>query len=156
MQISKRYYLTDVDQNSHRSSLGKDNKVKVVVDGLRLEAQLEMANERTLLWLTEDCPFEEALHIYLLDKGGAILDAIEAGSAYSPGILKLGAMGENWVSFKFYLNEKQYKLEISTHPRLRWLLQLGWRFKKLLRAHYLTVREAPTLDEDMTPLLGPR
>ena len=59
------------------------------VAGRLLEAQFPIASENaTVLLVTEDTPYEEALHIHLVNDAGAVLETITVGAPYTPGILK--------------------------------------------------------------------
>lgn len=60
----------------------------VVVPGSVLEAQLELQNGWVLILTTENSPYDEALHLTLLDKNFDVLDQVELSEDMTPGIVK--------------------------------------------------------------------
>jgi hypothetical protein len=114
----------------------------VTVDGLLLEAELELDDGGALLWLTDDSPYEEGLHVYLLDSGGELEDALEAGAHFTPGVLKILRSGEDWVEFRFFPGDSIHRLELMRRATFRLRLPAGWRYKRLLRKHRLRVQVA--------------
>jgi hypothetical protein len=93
-----------------------DSPTSLMVEGSTLEAQYE-TSKGFLLMLTEDCPYEEALHIYLVDHGNSILDEIHMGQAYVSGILgDLDPIAPDQLQFSFFGNDL-WKLRILESPR---------------------------------------
>ena len=93
-----------------------------VVPGAYLEAAVQWG-ECHLLFLTNDCPFEETLNIYLFDKQWRLLDSAEMFYIYSTGSfsdLKLTA--PNRAQFRFF-GDTDWELEIFDAPQFRfpWL-----------------------------------
>ena len=113
-----------------------------VVDGEVIEAQHELADGAALVWLTDDSPYDEGLHIYLVSAEGKIQDAVEAGSTFSPGILGIRESGGDWVEFDFFRNDQVYRLEVAAKPRFHLLLPPGWKYKTILARHRLSVTVA--------------
>lgn len=142
--------------DSHRK---KDKKMlvskqgtplSVDVDGLMIEAQFELEDGRFLVWLTEDCPYDEMLYIYLIDPGGAILDSVEAGAILGlgpAGILHILETGENWVEFDFFSKKLVCRLEVSSESKMFRRLPEYWRYKKRLKRHHIVIQE--TQQEDV-------
>ncbi len=119
-----------------------DQPTGIPLDGRRIEAQFELDSGEYLLWLTDDSPYDEGLHIYLLDDTGPPIDAIEAGADFTAGIPRIQATGRDWVLFEFFTNGVSYRLDILERPVFRWRLPPGWRYKRKLRRHRLIVTEA--------------
>jgi hypothetical protein len=75
-----------------RSELVVDgNASGVWVDGVRLEAQFDLEDGTAgagLILTTDDTPFEEYLHIYLLAGNGHVVEKIDRGNMYTPGIVE--------------------------------------------------------------------
>ena len=111
------------------------------VEGTVLETQFELEDGCVLIWCTDDSPYDEGLHVYLVDENDSVLDALEAGADFTPGILKIAKTGEDWVEFEFFSNDSIYRLEITKEPGLRVLLPAGWKYKKFLGLHRLMVYE---------------
>jgi hypothetical protein len=64
---------------------GSDKTVEV--RGSVLEAQLELKNGWALILTTENSPYDEALHVTLLDKNLEVLDQVELSEDMTPGIV---------------------------------------------------------------------
>jgi hypothetical protein len=114
--------------------------VPAAVESEILEAEQELEDGRQLVWLTEASPYEEGLHVYLLSAAGEILDEIEAGADFAPGILRIEALGSSSVHFTFFKNDVRYRLDVAPRPKLFRPLPTGWRYKRRFRRHFLVVR----------------
>jgi hypothetical protein len=142
MRPVTRYSLRSSDGEEGRVGLSRDGQpLPATVDGSVLDAQLELGDGTALVWLTDDSPFDEGLHVYLVAPNGTVEDALEAGADFTAGILELRSMGDDWVEFRFFKNDTVYRLEVNRTPELRLRLPAGWRYKERLRAHRLSVRE---------------
>ncbi len=140
------YVLADSYRKKQKKHLLTRNgeKISVEVDGVLIEAQFELSDGRHLVWLTEDCPYDEMLHVYLIRSDGIIEDSIEAGNKFGlgpSGILNISNFGENWVEFDFFSKDKICRLEIMSKPRFFKLLPECWRYKNYLKRHQLIIRE---------------
>lgn len=97
--------------------------LEIVVAGAVLEAQFARGHE-FLLFVTDDCPYEEVLHLYLLDASMAVVDQVDLGAPYAPGILRdLEGVGPECVEFSFIGTERwrvrvkgQHRIEVSRRP----------------------------------------
>ncbi len=104
------------------------------IQGSELEAQYAI-DDRFLILTTENCPYEEALHIHLLDRQFEILDYLELAQVYSPGILgKIHVSAENCLEFTFF-GQERWRLTVLRSPKpgfFRWTRRVtrfpGWRF----------------------------
>ncbi len=119
------------------------DRTPVRLPGAVLEAQFETTHGPLLL-MTEDCPYEEALHLVLLDPSLRILDRIEISQPYTPGVVKdIEAQGDDALELSF-LGDARWRVEV--HPpvrRWRWpspvapaVRRRGWPF----RTRWLEVR----------------
>lgn len=94
--------------------LFQNRETGIVIDGIVLEKQFSFEN-KYLLFLTEDCPFEEGLHIYLLDHELQILDGVELGGAYASAILNDVKIENNSiVSFAFF-GQDRWRLQVASN-----------------------------------------
>ena len=83
----------------------------VVVSGSILEAQFEI-DDGYILFLSEDRPFEERLHIYLLDESLGILDHVTIFQIYTLGIFGDAAIGsDRSISFTFFSKDDRFVVE---------------------------------------------
>jgi hypothetical protein len=140
MKAIDRYSLAPPGTKARRAMLERRGGTRAVeVDGTVLEAQFELDDGSTLVWLTDDSPYDEGLHVYLLDPEDALQDAVEAGADFAAGILKLLETGTSWVEFQFFLNAATYRLDVFAKARLRFRLPAGWKYKALLKAHRLAI-----------------
>jgi hypothetical protein len=127
--------------NQHSILVRDGEALGLEMEGAVIEAQFELEDGCALIWFTDDSPYDEGLHVYLVDENDTISDALEAGADFTPGILKIAKTGKNWVEFEFFSNDSIYRLEVTESARPRVLLPSGWKYKKLFRLYRLTVHE---------------
>jgi hypothetical protein len=85
------------------------------VDGVTLEHQVQLP-AGYLLFLTEDRPYEERLHIYLLDRDRQVIDGLELAAPYAAGILShVTSEGDDAVSFSFF-GDDRWRVEVNDTP----------------------------------------
>src|SRR5262245_18137679 len=74
----------------------------LVLDGHHLESQLRTRAGHALLFVTDDCPYEEQLHIFLLSDALEVLDSLTLGRMYQPGVLRdLSLTDRDQLGFAF-------------------------------------------------------
>ncbi len=85
--------------------------------GALLEAQFA-TGARYVLFVSEDVPFEEALHILLVDSDLSVLDSIELSADYTPGIFgNVVIAGPDIIEFSFFDRDEKWRLKIVDTPR---------------------------------------
>lgn len=130
MQPTNRYAVAEVKQAGEKARLLCDGKpIESTVDGRILEAQFELEDGCALLFLSDDSPYDEGLHVYLLSARGEILDCAEASAPFTPGLFRLEGVGKDWVQFRFYPNEISYRLRLLSGSWFRKPAPRGWRYK---------------------------
>ena len=88
------------------------------VDGAVLEAAVSVG-DRSLLFVTDDIPYEEALYVTLYDKDWAVLDAATLGAAYSTGSFRnLVLEPPTRLRFRF-IGGADWTLDLLDQPALR-------------------------------------
>lgn len=93
-------------------------KVHGNIDGVILEDCYQY-NDRYLLFLTEDIPYEDALNIYYLDHDLNVLDMACLGHAYTTGNFREQVVvADNIISFHFFCNTKWF-LTLLTDSKKR-------------------------------------
>jgi hypothetical protein len=117
------------------------------IHAARLEAQFHVQPNLFLLFFTDDSPYEEELQILLLDTHFQLLDGLELGQPYTPGMLSgLDAQGEQRLLFDFFADTR---LLLSVHPEgvfhmIRRLPSFARPLKgRFFSRHYLTLQETP-------------
>lgn len=87
--------------------------------GAVLEAAFRTAAGGWLLFLTDDVPHEEALHIHLLEAGGALLDSATLSWPYATGSFELLALeAPHSVRFRFF-GDTDWTVQVLPAPALR-------------------------------------
>ncbi len=90
------------DQTAYSELMMAGAPTGKVLDGVILEAALTWG-PYLLLFVTDDVPYEEILHIYLLDKDLNTQDTAWLGAMYCTGVFSdLDAAGANTVRFRFF------------------------------------------------------
>ncbi|WP_077343164.1 hypothetical protein [Pseudocolwellia agarivorans] len=90
--------------------LGNTNTGKNI-DGCYLELCIK-TGYNYLIFMTDDIPNEDMLHIHFLNESLDILDSATIGSMYSTGTFRdYNIQGENTVTF-YFIGETQWKVEI--------------------------------------------
>ena len=142
MRAVKRYSAVKAKRENQHSILVRNGiALDLEMEGAVVAAQFELEDGCVLLWFTDDSPFDEGLHVYLVDENDTVSDALEAGADFTPGILKITKTGKDWVEFEFFSNDRIYRLEVTENARPRVRLPSGWKYKRLFRFHRLTVHE---------------
>lgn len=105
----------EVEIESYLNHQGRNTGV--ILLGVSLEAQFKF-KDKYILFLTEDCPFEECLFIYLLDQTFNVLDRAEISIQFTPGILgDLKIENNHEISFTFFSNDEKWTLSILPAPK---------------------------------------
>ncbi|MGF1836789.1 hypothetical protein [Photobacterium sanguinicancri] len=93
-------------------------KVKEKLYGLVLE-ECYLYQGRYLLFLTDDIPHEDILHIYYLDSDLNVLDRADIGSPYATGSFRSSVVvADNIISFNF-IGNTVWTLTLFTSERNR-------------------------------------
>jgi len=98
----------------------EDRPTGVHVRGAVLEAQFAVSGGAYVLLATDDCPYEEELHVYLLNPEFVLVEQLHLGYAYTPGILRdVRITVGNQLEFLF-IGERRYRLSILDRPTYFW------------------------------------
>lgn len=110
---------TDKDNEEPRSEILKDaTPTGKYIAGAVLEATIQWGSWY-LLFVTDDCPFEEALNIHLLDEHFNSIDSAVIGWIYNTGVFEsLKLVQPNIVQFRF-LGDKNWWIELLQEPAFR-------------------------------------
>ena len=115
-EISIAPLPTAEEQTPRCEVLRRGQPTGCVIEGAVLHAAIER-NGRILLLLTEDIPFEEALHAVLLNSELDVLDSGTLGAMYSTGMFSDLTLDEpNFVRFQF-IGAVQWTIELLDEPR---------------------------------------
>ena len=115
MQAASHYSLHRDDAAQDTSQLLRSGtRLALQIEGVLLESQWQLADGRALLLLTDDSPYDEMLHIYLLDAQGLqVLDALEAGSPTGlggAGVLSILRHGDTWLELAFFKGRAGFRI----------------------------------------------
>ncbi|WBU40380.1 MULTISPECIES: hypothetical protein [Marinobacter] len=87
-------------------------------EGTVLEACIQHGN-RYLLFLTDDIPFEDSLHIHLLDEDLDRIDTVTLGAPYTTGHFRnLKCEDSSGITFEFF-GDCVWKIVVLPKKRLR-------------------------------------
>ncbi len=135
----------DDDSPSITSQIYLGNSAtNVFIDGVILELCLSW-NNYYVLFTTDDIPYEESLHIYLLSKTLVILDSLTLSAIYSTGTFKLIELIEpNEISFLFF-DQAKWKIVISHESELHipFFSDPKGVHRKIAFSRYLTISNSP-------------
>jgi hypothetical protein len=102
------------------------------IPGTSLEAQFALGSAGRapfLLLTSHDVPYEEMIHVLLIDESGELIEQAELGGPYAPGLLaNVQIVSEDTLSFDF-----QGPVRLTVHPAPR-----GW-----LRRRRLSLSRSP-------------
>ncbi|MBQ0833074.1 MAG: hypothetical protein KBT83_10875 [Marinobacter sp.] len=88
------------------------------VEGGILEACVQQG-EHYLVFLTDDIPYEDSLHIHLLDSDLSSQDSVTLGAAYTTGNFRNLVLGKGGtLTFEFFGN-KSWAVSVLSEKRLR-------------------------------------
>lgn len=86
------------------------------VPGLVLEAQYRLADGRFLLISTDNCPFEECLHLLLLDQDYTLQERVDVGSRFTSGLFRHPrVIHPGCLEFTFY-DQTRFRAIIQEQP----------------------------------------
>ncbi|SJN56205.1 hypothetical protein VR7878_01651 [Vibrio ruber DSM 16370] len=133
-KINVFHVTKDISTNSEVSKVTLSHRElnqEVELSGKILEAQYKTDAGYYLLFLTEDVPYEEALHIYLLDQSLKIIESLELSAEYTAGILRdIQVIEKNKIRFFFFDNDQSWQLEVLQAPKRRNPLRSAYPVKK--------------------------
>jgi len=88
------------------------------LEGAVLEACVQQSGQY-LVFLTDDIPYEDSLHIHLLDCNLSIQDSVTLGTAYTTGSFRnLDLAEDGSITFEFF-GGNAWKVSVLSEKRLR-------------------------------------
>lgn len=88
--------------------------------GAVLEAAFDADGRRYLVFTSDDIPYEDSLHVHLLDEQLQLLDSASLSAMYSTGAFQLiGAEPPNAVRFRFF-GDTDWTVELLDSAAMRW------------------------------------
>lgn len=131
-------------QTPRAAVLRQGHAVGLAVDGVKLEAQFRVNTDAYLLLVSDDCPYEETLRVYLLNNNYNAIDYARLAYAYTAGVLRdIQIVGDNVLEFAF-TGSSRYRLTVHDRPRHFWNASggAGEAFRFLSKRHLEITREA--------------
>jgi hypothetical protein len=112
---SVQKFRAEPAKDGERSRLISEEGLSVEVEGVTLEAQF-LCSRGYLVITSDDNPYEEILHFYLLNEPGQVLDELSLGQMYHPGILRnVVPHADDRLDFSFFGSER-WRLAILDRP----------------------------------------
>ncbi len=96
-------------------------KKQITLTGAVLDAQYT-DNECFIIFISEGRTFDEALHIYLLNNSGKLLESLDIFALFTPDFHFLGNLRlnpSNQICFSFFDNSECWVLEILPKPKIQ-------------------------------------
>jgi len=120
----------------------RDSGALARLDAAALITQYAVSDNRTLVVLDEDTPYEEQLHLALLQQGD-VLDHVVIGGPYANGVFRADGASGDTLRFRFE-SEALWTLRIRAEGRrgLGGLPAGARRRTGLLAPHYLILDHA--------------
>jgi hypothetical protein len=136
-------YRVEAEPNDKRANLiAPDKRCVTQLPGCVLERLYQLENRHYLVFLTDDSPYEECLHIVLLDENYHQLDQVDIFQAYTPGILSnLTVLGSYELEFEFMVSCR-FRLSVDVSPRRRMhrlISSSPIHYPRFLAKSYMTV-----------------
>lgn len=145
METIERFDLRVADKDpEYRQIVDSEGRHGPLTVGRLIEGQFRCPAGYVLL-LTENAPYDEGLHILLLNEGYKILDCMEIGRSLTPGILKNPRPEGDGLGFEMF--DCHWHLKVHTTgqywPSLRPPPGAGRPWKRILAPRYLALESAP-------------
>jgi len=107
--------------------LWNDRPTRLILAGAVMEAQFSLPAGGYLLLVTDDCPFEEGLHIYLLNGRQELVEEDILGCPYTAAIVEnVQVAGDNVVTFSFI---GDHQVTVYDQPQILGILGRKGRLK---------------------------
>ena len=90
-----------------------DTSAMVAVNGRLLEAQFS-CDSGFVIFMSNDCPFEERLYVYLLDASCVVIDVLQFGIPYQPGVFRdVAITSSGSITFSFFDTEERFVITVK-------------------------------------------
>jgi len=142
MHPTDRFMSLATDHSSGTSTLlANGSPLPERFDGLILEGQYELPDGCTLVCLSDENIHDAGLHLHLVAADGGIEDVMEGGGFLCPGYFQARNLRDSSLDFRFFTNDRFYRVNVLQQSRFRFVLPTGWHYKHRLRPHRLTLTE---------------
>lgn len=115
MEKVSLFSITKIGEN--KSKLILNGHESIDIDGVALEAQFGLDSGQYLIFTTDGCPFEETLHLILLDQTYRILDQINISQDYTSGQIDEIEIVSNVVLEFSFLSKNKTKVVIFSEGK---------------------------------------
>lgn len=116
------------------------------VPGIVLEDQFRLNEAEFLVITSDDCPFEESLHILLINKNMSEYERVDIELDNTPGIFKDCIISrDDSVQFKF-IADNTYRIDVDSAASISWnriFSSFGISYKNPLKKKRLNVNLLP-------------
>lgn len=106
-----KYFSLEKNLDGYSTLFFRGESCDIEVSGFNIEEQFKV-DSFYLIFITDNCPYEEYLYIYLLNDKIDILDSLDVGFPYVSGILRnIKEISDTIINFDFH-NDITYQLSI--------------------------------------------
>lgn len=113
--------VDDTDRGPLSAVVRDGRDVGLTIAGATLEGQFILNTGEYLLLVTNNSPYEERLHLYLLDRDLRLAEKAEIGAAYTAGILRDLHPSATSDSLEFvFTNRSRFRLQVHASPGRFW------------------------------------
>ncbi|MDR1849708.1 MAG: hypothetical protein LBQ75_06690 [Zoogloeaceae bacterium] len=125
MQVTAEFTLRHCSETGTKAHpipqseiLVKGKPTGTIIEGLLLEAAVAW-QDKTLLFVTHDCLYEEQLDLLLVDATHNVMDMASIALMYTPGIFgDMELIEPNTVRFTFF-GDDLWEVRLLAQPRIR-------------------------------------
>ncbi|MGI4797129.1 MAG: hypothetical protein ACRYG8_24365 [Janthinobacterium lividum] len=140
-----RFILAPEPEHVSVRRLLYDGRGVADLEGVDVAGHFQVDGVGWLVITDFDCPFEEAVRVYLLDEGFRVLETLRFGRPYVPGMVQdVRRTGPRSVAFTFPGPELVHEVEVQ--PR-----QTGWSWNKTRWLLLTSRRQVDTAGAAETP-----
>lgn len=149
MEPTTRLALTEASASQASTLLLDGATTTIMAGGTRMVAQFALGTGELLAFVTDDDVYDSALSILLISKDGQCLDRVVNGGLAADALIQneaeltIDAVEADAIRFRFYRNDRRYRLTVAPNPR--WLspraLPAGFAHQAALSRHRLLLSE---------------
>ncbi|MGK3115177.1 hypothetical protein [Candidatus Pantoea formicae] len=115
LSLVERHAATETAQ-ARSEVLIEQQPSGIIIPGSVLEAAVEFAPKRYVLFVTDGIAYEESLTIVLCQRGEGVQEIVHIENAYTTGFFESLNLYDNRIQFKFFENTL-WSLRVADSPK---------------------------------------